>query len=244
MKEILRFLYQWIIFVPVFILFTLLTALIVITMAPIFGSRFWGYFPPKWWSKLTCRLALCRIKTKGYENLDPQQSYVFIANHQGAFDIFLVYGFLNQNIKWVQKQSLRNIPFVGFASKKAGHVFVDNSTIASRKATIEKAKEQIADGSSMVIFPEGARTVTGKMGRFKKGAYHIAYDMKLPIVPLTINGSYEVLVRNSLRLKLCKKMELIIHEPIPTENLSEADIPQLIERTKETIHKSLWEKYK
>ena len=65
---------------------------------------------------------------------------MFIANHQGAFDIFLVYGFLNQNIKWVQKQSLRNIPFVGFASKKAGHVFVDNSTLASRKATIEKAK--------------------------------------------------------------------------------------------------------
>lgn len=244
MVKILYFLYNWIIFVPIFFVITLITALVVMIMTTLFGYKFWGYYPPKLWCMLTCWLSLCRVKTSGHENLDPKQSYIFVANHQGAFDIFLVYGFLNQNIKWVQKQSLRNIPFVGFASKKAGHVFVDNSTLASRKATIEKAKEQIADGSSMVIFPEGARTVTGKMGRFKKGAYHIAYDMKLPIVPLTINGSYEVLVRNSLRLKLCKKMELIIHEPIPTENLSEADIPQLIERTKETIHKSLWEKYK
>jgi len=88
----------------------------------------------------------------------------------------LVYGFLNQNIKWVQKQSLRKIPFVGFASEKAGHVFVDNSSVAARTATIQKAKEKIRDGVSMVIFPEGARTHTGKMGRFKRGAYHIAYD--------------------------------------------------------------------
>lgn len=243
LKNILTFLYQWLVFMPVFLVITILTALIVMIFAPIFGSKYFGYYPPKWWSRLTCWLALCPIKTRGHENLDKKQSYVFIANHQGAFDIFLVYGFLNQNIKWVQKASLRKIPLVGFASAMAGHVFVDNSSAVARKKTIDEAKEQIVDGVSMMMFPEGSRTHTGKMSRFKRGAYQIAYDMKLPIVPLTINGSFEVMKRGGLRIHP-SKMELVIHEPIPTDSISEADIPELIERTRNIIHSGLWDRYK
>ncbi len=221
----------------------MVTALLVMVLAPLFGDRFWGYYPPKWWSRFTCWLALCFVKTRGRENLDPHKSYIFVANHQGAFDIFVVYGFLNQNIKWMQKQSLRKIPFVGFASEKAGHVFVDNTNAATRTASIRKAKEQIVNGVSMVIFPEGARTHDGRMGHFKRGAYHIAVDMKLPVVPLTINGPFDVLKRNTLRLRP-SKMELIIHEPIDTEGLKESDIPGLIDRTRTIIHEALWDKYK
>lgn len=242
-KNIVVFLYQWLIFVPVFVMLTLITALIVMVMAPLFGSKFWGYYPPKWWSRLTCWLALCRVKTRGHENLDPKQSYVFVANHQSAFDIFLVYGFLNQNIKWMQKQSLRKIPFVGFASEKAGHVFVDNSNPKSRAASIKTAKEQIVDGVSMVIFPEGARTKSGEMGRFKRGAYHLAHDMNLPVVPLTINGAYNVLKRTGFNLNP-GKMELVIHRPIDTASLTEAEIPGLIGETRDTIYSALWGKYK
>lgn len=212
-------------------------------MAPIFGSRFWGYHPPKWWSRFTCWLALCRIKTRGHEHLDPKQSYVFVANHQGAFDIFLVYGFLKHPIIWMQKQSLRSIPFVGFASQKAGHVFVDNSTVATRAATIETAKERVSNGVSIVVFPEGARTRTGKMSRFKRGAFHIAHDMKLPIVPLTLNGPYDVLHRDSLQLSIGKKMELVIHPPIETKDLSEEELFELIDKTRDIIASDLWEKY-
>ena len=183
-------------------------------MAPVFGSKFWGYYPPHIWSKLTCYLALCRVKVVGREKINPRQSYVFVANHQGSFDIFLIYGFLNQNIKWVQKQSLRKLPFVGFASERAGHVFVDNTTAAARASTIERAKNQITDGVSMVIFPEGSRSLTGKMKSFKRGAYHIARDMQLSIVPLTLNGPYDVLKRNS-RLIEPGRLELVIHDPIP-----------------------------
>ncbi len=242
-KNILVFLYQWLIFAPIFIVLTLITALTVMVMAPLFGSKFWGYYPPKWWSRLTCWLALCRVKTRGHENLDPGQSYVFVANHQSAFDIFLVYGFLNQNVKWMQKQSLRKIPFVGFASEKAGHVFVDNTTPKARAASLKKAKEQIVDGVSMVIFPEGARTRSGQMGRFKRGAYYVAHDMNLPVVPLTINGTFNVLHRDGFRLRP-GKMELVIHRPIPTASLAEAGIPGLIDETRNIIYSALWEKYK
>lgn len=242
-KRILYFLYQWVVFVPLFLLLTLITALLVMAMAPLFGSRFWGFYPPKWWSRFTCWLALCRIKTRGHEHLDPKRSYIFVANHQGAYDIFLVCGFLNQNIKWMQKASLRKIPFVGYASEKAGHVFVDNTSLAARSASVQRAKDQIVDGVSMVIFPEGARTHTGKMKHFKRGAYHIAFDLKLPIVPLTINGSYDVLKRNTLRQNP-SKMELIIHKPISTEGMKESDIPRLIDQSRQIIQDALWEKYK
>jgi len=110
---------------------------------------------------MTCWLALCRIKSSGHENLNSKQSYVFVANHQGAFDIFLIYGFLNQNIKWVQKASLRNIPLVGFASEMAGHVFVDNSSPAARANTIREAKKKMTDDVSIMLFPEGAGHVPG-----------------------------------------------------------------------------------
>jgi len=243
-NKTLSFLYQWIVFVPLFLVLTLITAFVVMLMAPIFGSKFWGYHPPKWWSRLTCWLALCRIKTRGHEHLDPKQSYVFVANHQGAFDIFLVYGFLKQTVVWMQKQSLRKIPFVGYASEKAGHVFVDNSSVTSRATTIENAKKKISKGVSMVIFPEGARTRTGKMGRFKRGAFYLAKDMELPIVPLTINGPFDVLKRNTLKLKPGQKMELVIHPPIATKNLTQTEMEKLMDHARDIIHSELWEKYK
>lgn len=243
MRKIFVFLYQWLIYAPVFILITFVTALTVMVMAPVFGSKFWGYYPPKWWSRLTCWLALCRVKTRGHEHLDPNQSYIFVANHQSSFDIFLVYGFLNQNVKWMQKQSLRSIPLVGFASEKAGHVFVDYSTVKTKASSLERAKQQIVNGVSMVIFPEGARTRSGQMGQFKRGAYHVAHDLKLPIVPLTLNGPFDVMHRDSFRLNP-GKMELVIHKPIPTQSLSEDEITKVIDESREIIYAALWEKYK
>lgn len=124
------------------------------SFSPVFGNKYWGYYPPKWWSRLTCWLSLCSVKSSGHENLDKDTSYVFIANHQGAFDIFLIYGFLNHNIKWMQKIGLRKLPFVGKASEIAGHVFVDNSSIVSRRDSIVKAKEVIEEGVSIIMFPE------------------------------------------------------------------------------------------
>lgn len=210
-----------------------------------FGSnKYWGYVPPKYWSKLICKFALCKIKTQPNVNVDPNQSYVFVANHQGAFDIFLTYGYLNQNIKWVQKASLRKIPFVGKASAIAGHVFVDNSSSKAMINTIAKAEEELAEGVSMVIFPEGARTLSRKMGRFKKGAFIIATQMQLPIVPITLNGPYNVLKRGSWQMHFGEEMELVVHDPIDTKGLTADDIPQLMEQSLTAIQSGLWDQFK
>ena len=243
MKNILRLLYQWLIFVPIFFVITIVTALIVMIMAPLFGSKTWGYYPAKWWSRLTCWLSLCKISARGHENLDKNKSYVFVANHQGAFDIFLTYGFLNHNIVWMQKHSLRSLPLVGYASKMAGHVFVNNTNATTRAFTLKEAILIVKDGVSIVIFSEGARIHTGKMRQFKKGAFYIAREEKLPIVPITINGPFDVLKRGTLNFKP-GKLELIIHKPIPTENICEDDIPEMIDTTRDIIYSALWEEYK
>lgn len=243
MKKIIFLLYELLIFAPIFILATIITAVIVM-IGCLFGKKtFWGYYPPHLWGKLTCRLALCRIKVVRKSKLDPNQSYVFIPNHQGAFDIFLIYGYLNQNIKWVQKQELRKIPFVGKASEIAGHVFVDQSNLKSMKETITKAEAQLTKDSSMVIFPEGARTKTGKMGRFKRGAFLIAKEMNLPIVPVTVNGPYDLMKIKTYLINPCK-LELIVHEPISTEGLTDDNMSEFINKCTEIVHSGLWDKYK
>lgn len=241
---VLYVLYEIFIFAPIFVFATIATAVTVMIGCSLGNKNFWGYVPPKYWSKLGCRLALCRIKVTHKTPLDPKQSYVFVPNHQSYSDIFLMYGYLGQNIKWMQKQELRKIPFVGKASEVVGHVFVDQSSIKSMKDTLQKAKEQLTDGASFTIFPEGARTTTGKMGKFKRGAFIIAKDMELPIVPVTLNGPYDVMRRGSLLLHLGKKMELIVHEPISTKGLTDEGISELIVRSKEIVYDSLWDKYK
>ena len=106
-KDVAFFLYQWLVFVPIFIVLTILTALIVMIFSPIFGNKFWGYYPPKWWSKLTCWLALCKVKVVGRE-FGPKAIVCFAVIIK-ELSIFLVYGFLNQNIKWVQKKQFEKI---------------------------------------------------------------------------------------------------------------------------------------
>lgn len=115
------------------------------------------------------------------------------------------------------KKSLLNVPFVGIACKSAGHIFVDRSSPAAVKKTMDIAKRQLSNGMSLVIFPEGARSWTGKMRSFKRGAFKLALDFDLPIVPITIDGSFSVLPRTSLVHITPGKIILTIHSPLHPE---------------------------
>lgn len=205
--------YQWLIAAPVFIIATFLTAIITAVGCAVGNPEFWGYWPPHWWSRFCCMIALVRVKVKGRENIDKNTSYVFTANHQGAFDIWSIYGYLNHNFKWLMKKELESLPMVGWACRRAGHVFVDDSNIASIKHTIEEAEHKLKDGMSLVIFPEGSRSWDGKMIPFKRGAFMLAGEFKLPVVPITIDGSF----RRMPRYTYCIRpgaITLTIHKPI------------------------------
>lgn len=236
--KILYRIYQICIAFPILLVLTLLTA-IVTTLGSVIGSaHFWGYYPGKIWSQLICYILLLRIKVKGHGHINTGTSYVFVANHQGSFDIFLIYGFLGRNFKWMMKKSLRKIPFVGKACEAAGHIFVDRSSPKKVLETIRQARGTLTNGTSLVVFPEGARTFTGHMGYFKKGAFVLADELHMPVVPLTIDGSFDVLPRTGGWIKR-HRMILTIHPPIFPEGGGNENIKKTMEEAYQVIQNAL-----
>ena len=219
MKYIATFLYrlyQLFIVLPLFIVLSIITATVTVVGCRLGNGHFWGYYPGKLWARITCYLLFLPVHVEGRENLDPKQSYVFVANHQGAFDIFLIYGFLNRNFKWMMKKSLRKVPFLGVACEYAHHIYVDRSGASKIRKTYDNAREILREGMSLVVFPEGARTFTGHMGKFRRGAFMLASELQLPVCPLTINGSFNVKPRTKdFFWVFWHPMSLTIHKPIP-----------------------------
>ena len=189
----LRFLYccYQLLVLPILILNTLLCAIITMIFFPFNNSA-----PIHWVQILWCRLffywLFIPVTIDGKENINSRQSYVFVANHASMFDVFLIYGWLPVVFKWLMKKELRRIPFVGTACKAAGHIYVDRSNAKASAESLNDIKRQLHNGVSTVIFPEGTRSKDGSLGRFHSGAFRIAFDLNLPVVPLSLTGCYNV----------------------------------------------------
>lgn len=234
---ILYRIYQFVIMIPMIVALTIVTGLITVVGSLLGGGRFWGYWPAHVWAKLCTWLTLVRVTVSGRGNIDPHTSYVFVANHQGAYDIFAVYGFLNHNFKWLMKAGLRKFPVIGVACAAAGHVFVDNSSPSAIRRTMAKAERTLQGGMSVVVFPEGSRTRTGRMRPFHKGAYQLSMEFGLPVVPVTIDGAFDVLPRGSW-LPSPGRIKLTIHPPVDPP-VDEADRRRVIDASYEAVHSAL-----
>jgi len=184
-----------------------------------------------------CLLFGVKVKVENRHLIDRKASYVFVANHQGAYDIFSIYGYLGHNFKWLMRKGLNNFPLVGWACQMAGHVMVDNHSAVGIKKTMEDAKKRLEKGTSIVVFPEGRRTEDGKIHAFKHGAFRLAKEFDLPIVPITINGSYKVMSRTMFHVDP-GVVTLTIHEPIDPAECGE-NIQELTQRTYDAVVSSL-----
>lgn len=242
MKTIYK-IYQLVIATPVILMATILTSFVTTIGCLIGNGHFWGYYPGRTWSRIVCGMLLLPVRVEGRENLRKGQSYIFVANHQGTLDIFMIYGFLGRNFKWMMKKELRKMPLIGIACDKAHHIFVDRSGPKKIEETIEKARATLKDGISLVVFPEGTRTYTGSPGRFKKGAFLLADELQLPVVPITISGSFEALPRSRGMVNFVEHhtLRLIIHRPIPPVGKGTDDIRETMNATYNTICNSLAE---
>ncbi len=237
MKKTLFLIYQWVITVPILALITIVTALITIVGTALGKRDYWGYWPARFWSRCVCTLWFIRIRVKGRENIDPNTSYVFVANHQGAVDIWTIYGYLNHNFKWLMKKSLEKVPFVGPACRAAGHVFVDDSNPRGIRETIGEAEQRLRGGMSVVIFPEGSRTYDGNLRPFKRGAFMLAAEFGLPVVPITIDGAFDRMPRTTYNVTP-GTVNVTIHPPIYPGPRG-FNTKQLLEQSREQIQSVL-----
>ncbi len=226
--------YKWLVLVPVFAIstpfFGLLAAVLAVTVSPKFGSFVSG----TGWSRLNAFLTPMQVTVVGREHHDPKQSYVIVANHQSGYDIYVIYGWLRQDFKWVLKQELRRVPGLGIGCEKMGHIYVDRSNTDAALRSIEQAKRRIVDGTSVLFFPEGTRSEDGKLLPFKKGAFRMALDLRLPILPVTIVGTREILPPNTMRA-FPGRAKLIFHPPIDIANYERRNMRKLIDRVRTAI---------
>lgn len=233
-------LYQLFIALPLVLLVTALTAITIIIGCTFGRASVWGYYPPMVWGRLMCRILLLPVEVEGQELLDKRQSYVFVANHQGSFDIFLVYGFLGRNFKWMMKKSLRKVPLIGKACESAGHIFVDKSGPKAIHRTYEQARQVLQNGVSLTVFPEGARSFTGHMAKFRRGAFQLSDELQLPVVPVTIDGCFDVLPRQKgISFVTWHPLRLVIHAPIMPEGQGSEEVQRILEQSYNIIMRDL-----
>lgn len=221
LRRILFLIYYIPIGLPLFILVTaLISGGIVVGCFLGYGgwsSRYLG----KIWARVVLALHFSPVSIFGSEHLPKEGgAYVVVANHQSAFDIYALYGYIDLPFKWVLKEELRRMPFVGWASQAAGFIFVDDQRLSSITQTLADANKTLQEGNSIFIFPEGSRTFTGQMTRFKKGAFVMASQLGVPVLPVSIDGAFDILKRGG-KLAHPNRIKLTIHPPIDPTTFGE-----------------------
>lgn len=153
---------------------------------------------PRFWGRCICRLAGVKVQFEGLDQIAPDQTYIFVGNHCSQFDIFSFQGYYPYDFRWVAKKELFNIPVFGQAMKKVGYISIDRSRGRQALKSLDQAAEQIAAGASVLIFPEGTRSPSGRLQEFKTGAIMLAIKAGVPVVPIGFNGSFPVLPKGKL----------------------------------------------
>lgn len=230
--------YKWLVVGPVVALSTLLFSAVAVLLAPLLSPRRAAWFSAVPWARTIAAVTPIRVDVEGRSSIEPGRSYVVISNHQSLYDIVLVYGWLGLDVRWVMKRELRKVPGLGLASERLGHIFVDRTSRVAASHTLEAARQRIADGASVLFFPEGTRSLDGTLGAFKRGAFRMARDLGVPILPVTIVGTREVLPPASRDLRP-GRVRLIIHPPIETTDRAGDGLGELMEEARARIAAAL-----
>ena len=229
--------YKWLVVLPLLAVSTLILGILAMIVSILVNPRAGGVFGVIW-ARLNSFFTPMTVTVLGAENMKPQTSYVITANHQSLYDIYVLYGWLGVDFKWVMKKELEKVPVLGPACKMIGHIFIDRSDTKQAVETINAAKAKIVNGTSVVFFPEGSRSKDGIMKPFKKGAFKMALDLGLPILPITISGTRKVLPKGSIDLTP-GSATLTIHPPVPVDDYSEDNLTELMERTRRIMNSAL-----
>lgn len=188
-----------------------------------------------WWSRMWLMASGTRVVVEGQENIDHSRSYVVVANHLSTLDIMVCFLALELPIRYLAKKELFRIPLLAQAMRAVGIIEVDRSARSAVHQVVNKqAKDLIASNRSLIIYAEGTRPRDGVMKPFKKGAFTMAIASQLPVLPLSIHGTYEAAVPGRPWF-IGGTVTAIIDPAIPTEGLDQSDADALRDRVREII---------
>jgi 1-acyl-sn-glycerol-3-phosphate acyltransferase len=194
--------------------------------------------------RLGCRMGIklagIKLNIKGRSHVDPLKAYLFLANHQGNCDPPALLLAIPQNVKFMVKKELNKVPVLNIAMRLGGFVFIDRKDRPSALQGMNQAVAQMQRGDSFLVFPEGTRTRSGKMGPFKKGPFLMALQAGVSILPITISGSYQVMPPTEFRLTP-GTITVTFHPKIETRGLSPSSREALMQEVRRTIRSELEE---
>jgi 1-acyl-sn-glycerol-3-phosphate acyltransferase len=192
------------------------------------------------WARVMLRGLGVELSVEGRENLDPNQSCVYACNHQSHVDPPCCYLALPGHLRFVAKESLFKIPIFGAALRRSGQIPIDRGDATGARDALNANLEALSTRISVVLFPEGTRSETGELGPFKKGAAVLAIRAQVPLVPLAITGSRQILPKG-LHAIHGGKVKLRIGKPIPTRGLTLDDRGMLTEKLRGEVARLLTE---
>lgn len=185
-----------------------------------------------WWGKT---IAGVRIETRGTERLDPRRKYVIISNHQSFYDIPALMLGLGVQFRWVIKKSFVYVPLFGWALYFCRHVFIDRSNPKKAIRAMGEAARRLPPGVSVAVFAEGTRSDDGVVREFKAGGFLMATRAELPIVPVTVNGSWRVMPDKRSLAFHPGRIQVVVGEPIETTGEGRQQLGALIARTRDAV---------
>jgi len=189
-------------------------------------TRFWAEGLARGWGM--------KVAAHGVEQLDPDGTYVFMANHLSHVDIVALFVALPVNVGFLAKQELRRVPFLGAAMVAGGHVFVDRTKHTSALKALSAAAEEVKRGASLVIFPEGTRGNDEVIQSFKKGGFHLAKQAGVRVVPVGLRGTRTIMGRGD---KTMRPGEVHVHVGAPLDPARFADTHALSEEVRQRVAK-------
>jgi len=192
----------------------------------------------RWWAKIQLLVSGVKVKVKGLEHLGKKAPFIYMANHQSAYDIFALLSCLPVQFRWIAKKELFAIPVMGWAMRAANYISIDRSGKRKALESIERAASKIKGGVSVVIFPEGTRSRDGSIQPFKRGGFTLALKSGVPIIPIAIKGSSDVMPRGSLRVRP-GEIHITIDRAIDTAPYSLRERDVLMERVMGTLKRNL-----
>ncbi len=204
-----------------------LTMLLVIALFPFDKMRKRAHAQCFWWARSIVTLnPYWNVIVSGLENIDKRKTYIIVANHQSLADIIIVY-LTRMQFKWVAKESLFNVPFVGWCMSLAKHIKLERGDFGSIKKAYREAAHCLKAGMSVLFFPEGTRSDNGEIKDFQNGAFKLAIKEKIPVLPISIKGTGAAIPKGTWLFHTKMPVTIKVLPPIDVLVLAPADFARL-----------------